>query len=83
MLVPSSLPSRIGPVEPGMLGGVVVARCSENFVPILKRAGAMWEPSSRRWLVERRRIGPLIRALERAPALYRGAAAKVYRPTVP
>jgi hypothetical protein len=26
----------------------------------------MWEPGARRWLVERRRIGLMIRALERA-----------------
>jgi len=27
---------------------------------------ASWEPGSRRWLLERRRIGPVVRALERA-----------------
>jgi hypothetical protein len=26
----------------------------------------VWEPGSRRWRVQRRRIGPVIRALERA-----------------
>jgi hypothetical protein len=31
----------------------------------LGRAGGMWEPGSRRWLVTRHRIGPVIRALER------------------
>jgi hypothetical protein len=40
--MPPPLPSRIGPVEFGMLGGVVAPRCPEDFVPILKRAGAMW-----------------------------------------
>jgi hypothetical protein len=64
--VPPPLPSRIGPVEFCMLGGMVALRCPGDFVPILKRAGAMWEPGSRRWLVERRRIGPVIRALEKA-----------------
>jgi hypothetical protein len=32
----------------------------------VKRAGGVWEPGTRRWLVERRRIGPMIRALEAA-----------------
>jgi hypothetical protein len=31
----------------------------------LQRAGAIWEPGSKRWLVQRRRIGTVIRALER------------------
>ena len=66
MRVPPPLPSRIGPVEFGMLGGMVALRCPEDFVLILKRAGAIWEPGSRRWLVERRRIGHVIRALEQA-----------------
>ena len=26
----------------------------------------MWEPGSRRWQIERRRMGPLVRALRRA-----------------
>jgi uncharacterized protein YmfQ (DUF2313 family) len=28
-------------------------------------AGGVWEPGARQWLVERRRIGPVIRELER------------------
>jgi hypothetical protein len=31
-----------------------------------KGAGGLWEPGTHRWLVERRRIGPVIRALEQA-----------------
>jgi hypothetical protein len=31
----------------------------------MRRAGGQWEPGSRRWLLERRRIGPVIRALRR------------------
>jgi hypothetical protein len=31
----------------------------------VKRAGGLWEPGSRQWLVERRRIGPLVRQLRR------------------
>jgi hypothetical protein len=29
-------------------------------------AGAVWEPGSWRWLIEQRRIGPVIRQLQRA-----------------
>jgi hypothetical protein len=29
------------------------------------KAGGLWEPSSRRWLIEPRRIGPLVRNLRR------------------
>jgi hypothetical protein len=28
-------------------------------------AGGLWEPGSRRWLIERKRMGPLIRNLRR------------------
>jgi hypothetical protein len=49
-----------------MLGRLVAVRCPRELTPILERAGGLWEPGSRRWLVERRRIGPVIRALQRA-----------------
>jgi hypothetical protein len=42
-----TLTSGVGPVEFGILGGMVALRS------ILMRADAMWEPGSRRWLVER------------------------------
>jgi hypothetical protein len=29
------------------------------------KAGGVWEPGSRRWLIERRRIRPLVRNLRR------------------
>jgi len=32
---------------------------------LIRQAGGQWEPGGRRWLVERRRIGSLIRALRR------------------
>jgi hypothetical protein len=63
---PPPLPARIGPAEFSELGGLVAVRCPQDLVHILQRAGAAWEPGSRRWLVERRRIGPVIRALEQA-----------------
>jgi hypothetical protein len=59
------LPARIGPAEFSELGGMVAIRCPSEFAHIMRRAGGLWEPGSRRWLVQRRRIGPVIRALER------------------
>jgi hypothetical protein len=47
-------------------GGMVAVRCPREFADILRRAGGVWEPGSHRWLVQRRRIGPVIRALKRA-----------------
>jgi hypothetical protein len=44
----------------------VAVRCPAELVPLLRMAGGTWEPGSRRGLVERRRLGPLIRNLRRA-----------------
>jgi hypothetical protein len=63
---PPALPDRVGPCEIGMLGRLVAIRCPHELAPILQAAGGLWEPGSRRWLVERRRLGPVIRALQRA-----------------
>lgn len=60
------LPARVGPAELTEFGHMVAIRCPREFDHILRWAGGEWEPGSRRWLVERRRIGPLIRALKRA-----------------
>jgi hypothetical protein len=60
-----NLPARIGPAEFGTLGGMVAVRCPSDLAPLMRRAGGQWEPGSRRWLIERRRIGPVIRALRR------------------
>jgi hypothetical protein len=43
----------------------VAVRCPSDFAPLVQKAGGEWEPGSRRWLVERRRMGPLIRNLRR------------------
>jgi hypothetical protein len=45
---------------------MVAVRCPSDLAPLVRKAGGTWEPGSRRWLVERRRIGPLIRNLHRA-----------------
>ena len=55
---PPPLPARVGPCEFSMLGAMVAVRCPQEFADIILRAGGLWEPGSRRWLVERRRIGP-------------------------
>jgi hypothetical protein len=60
------IPDHVGPVEFGTLGNQIAVRCPVNLAHILRRAGAIWEPGSKRWLVQRRRIGPVIRALEKA-----------------
>jgi hypothetical protein len=31
----------------------------------MRQAGGLWEPGRRVWLIEQRRIGPVVRALER------------------
>jgi hypothetical protein len=59
------IPARIGPVEFGTLGSWITVRCPSDYVPLMRRVGGQWEPGSRRWLIERRRIGPVIRALRR------------------
>ena len=48
-----------------MLGALVAVRCPSELDPLMLEAGGLWEPSSRRWLIEPRRIGPLVRNLRR------------------
>ena len=65
MRPPADLPARIGPVEFGMMGGMVAVRCPHDLDPLMRRAGGLWEPGTRRWLIEQRRLGPVIRKLRR------------------
>jgi hypothetical protein len=37
--------------------------CPSDLDPLMRKAGGMWEPGGRRWLIMRRRVGPLIRNL--------------------
>jgi hypothetical protein len=40
----------------------------------MRNAGGVWDPSVRRWLLEQRRIGPVLRALcRRTDPLFRRA----------
>lgn len=59
------IPRQVGPCEFGQLGRLVTVRCPRELDPLVRQAGARWEPASRRWLVEPRRVGPLVRALRR------------------
>ena len=62
----AALPSRIGPAEFSILGALVAVRCPHDLDRLMKKAGGLWEPGSRRWLIEPRRMNPLIRDLRRA-----------------
>jgi hypothetical protein len=55
-----------GPCEFDLLGAMVAVRCPSDFAPLMRQAGGQWEPGSRRWLIERWRLGPLVRELRRA-----------------
>jgi hypothetical protein len=61
------LPAHVGPCELGELGKQVAIRCPRGLAHILQRAGAVWEPGSRRWLIERHPIGPVIWTLQQRP----------------
>ena len=65
MRSPPTLPARIGPAEFAEFGRMVAVRCPQELAHILQRAGGVWEPGTRRWLVTRHGSGPVIRALER------------------
>jgi hypothetical protein len=45
---------------------MVAIRCPCGFDHLMRKAGGQWERGTRRWLIERRRIGPVIRSLQRA-----------------
>jgi hypothetical protein len=53
----------IGPAEFRDFGALVAVRCPGELEP---KAGAEWNPGARCWLIERRRLGPLVRQLRRA-----------------
>jgi hypothetical protein len=59
------LPARIGPAEFSTLGAMIAVRCPSDLDHLMQRAGGVWEPGSRCWLIERKRMGPLIRNLHR------------------
>ena len=64
-IVPCERPILCRRVRFGVLGGWITVRCPRDYDSLMRNAGGQWEPGSRRWLIERRRIGPVIRTLER------------------
>jgi hypothetical protein len=62
----ATIPAQVGPCQFDRLGGWVAVRAPRELDQIFRRSGAEWEPGSQRWLVQRRRVGPVVRALRRA-----------------
>jgi hypothetical protein len=60
------IPAHIGPCEFGRLGKLIAVRCPHEFDQVMRTAGGQWEAGSRRWLLQRHRIGPVIRTLRRS-----------------
>ena len=61
------LPARIGPVEFEPFGAKWVAvRCPSEFNELMRLKGGLREAGSRRWVIARQRITPLVRELRRA-----------------
>ena len=45
---------------------MIAVRCPHDLDDVMRLAGGRWEPGTRQWLIERRRIGPVIRTLRRS-----------------
>ena len=66
------IPRQTCPCQFSELGAMVAVRCPHDYDSVMLKAGGLWEPGSRRWLIERRRIVPVIRALRsRTDTLFR------------
>jgi hypothetical protein len=65
LAAPPVVPTRIGPAEIALVGALVAVRCPSDLDPWMQKAGGLWDPGGRRWLIERKRMGPLIRNLRR------------------
>jgi hypothetical protein len=61
----AEVPENIGPVVFRVGVGWVMIRCPRHYDDLMRRAGATWDPGVRQWCIERRRIEPVIRGLER------------------
>jgi hypothetical protein len=58
------IPRQIGPAKIESFAGTLVAvTCPRDFDPIMRKAGGQWQRHTRVWLIERRRLGPVVRAL--------------------
>ena len=60
-----SIPPRIGPCIFDRLGTWVTVRCPHEDDALMRGAGGVWDPGGRRWIIDPRRIGPVIRELRR------------------
>lgn len=65
----------IGPAEFNLFAGTLIAvRCPSELDDVMRAAGGEWEPATRQWLIEQRRIGPVVRCLRlRTDPLFRQA----------
>jgi hypothetical protein len=62
-------------------GAYIAVRCPTDLEPLMQQAGGLWEPGSRRWLIRRRRLGPLVRNLRRVTdPLFRHAGPSLDEP---
>jgi hypothetical protein len=76
-----ALPTYIGSTEFSEFGVWVAVLCPRDIEPLVPKAGGIWEPGSKRWLVKRRRMGPLVRNLKRATdPLFRNAEMSLDEP---
>jgi hypothetical protein len=76
-----ALPTHIGSAEFSEFGVWVAVRCPRDLEPLVRKAGGIWEPGSKRWLVKRRRMGPLVRNLRRVTdPLFRNAGTSLDEP---
>jgi hypothetical protein len=67
-------PARIGPVEFEPFGAKWVAvRCPSEFNELMRLTGGLREAGSRRWLIHRWRMGPLVRERRSTDPLFRQA----------
>jgi hypothetical protein len=60
----ASIPG-LGPCVFGRFGGWITVRCPPAFTPLMRSAGALWDPGHSRWCVVPGRIGPVIEQLHR------------------
>ena len=59
------IPEPIGPCRFGRLGAWITVHCPPHYDALMRNAGGTWDPDHRRWLIEQRRIAPLVRHLRR------------------
>ena len=64
------IPKHIGLCRFGRLGAWITVQCPEEFNPLMAKAGAVWDPGERRWLVRLHRLSPVLRKLRRHTGLY-------------